>query len=107
MKPNHIALGIAFALGTIPSIARNLAYDKDSATSYARSWAFSRNSQYRDFSSNTNDGGDCTNFGSQVLRAGGLTNTGTSTTSDQSWFYNSTTQSQTWTVAHSIIPSPQ
>jgi len=39
------------------------------AVEYARKWAFARNPKYMDFS---NLGGDCTNFVSQCLVAGGL-----------------------------------
>ncbi|MCP4746199.1 MAG: amidase domain-containing protein [Desulfobacteraceae bacterium] len=43
-------------------------YDRSDAVSYAHTWAHGRNSAYGDFSSM---GGDCTNFCSQVIRAGG------------------------------------
>ncbi|MCL2544768.1 MAG: amidase domain-containing protein [Clostridia bacterium] len=44
-------------------------YDREAAVAYAREWAFKRNPAYLDFESL---GGDCTNFASQVLHAGGL-----------------------------------
>lgn len=44
-------------------------YDRKAAVAYAREWAFKRNPAYLDFESL---GGDCTNFASQVLLAGGL-----------------------------------
>ena len=77
-------------------------YDRERATSYARQWALSRNTAYADYSASPNDGGDCTNFVSQALRAGGWRNTKLlSATSDLYWYYVSSSQaSQTWKTAH-------
>jgi len=44
------------------------AYGRKEAVAYARKWAYSRNPAYYDFSEL---GGDCTNFASQCLYAGG------------------------------------
>lgn len=43
-------------------------YDRTAAVSYAHKWAYNRNAAYYDFDGM---GGDCTNFVSQVLFAGG------------------------------------
>lgn len=43
-------------------------YDRDAAVRYAQDWALSRNPKYADFHTM---GGDCTNFVSQCLYAGG------------------------------------
>lgn len=43
-------------------------YDRDKAVAYAHKWAYGRNPRYADFSLM---GGDCTNFMSQCLIAGG------------------------------------
>ncbi len=43
-------------------------YDRQSAVNYARKWALDRNPKYTNFDEM---GGDCTNFASQVLHAGG------------------------------------
>ena len=43
-------------------------YDREAAVAYAHQWAMKRNPQYADFEKM---GGDCTNFASQVLFAGG------------------------------------
>jgi|GEM_PF-849825 len=77
-------------------------YDREKATSYARQWALSRNPSYADYSSLPSDGGDCTNFVSQSLRAGGWRNTTLgSAASDLYWYYvNSSQTSQTWKTAH-------
>lgn len=50
---------------------------------YARKWAFSRNPAYYDFE---NIGGDCTNFISQCLFAGGAV---MNYTPDTGWYYSS------------------
>ena len=42
-------------------------YDRKAAVAYAHRWALGRNPQYYDFEEN---GGDCTNFASQVIHAG-------------------------------------
>jgi len=44
-------------------------YDRTAAVDYARKWAYARNPKYADFS---HIGGDCTNFISQCLVAGGM-----------------------------------
>jgi hypothetical protein len=44
-------------------------YNRPAALAYAKKWAYSRNPVYYDFSS---IGGDCTNFISQCLVAGGM-----------------------------------
>ena len=44
-------------------------YNRKKAYEYAKKWAYSRNPKYYDFN---NIGGDCTNFISQCLYAGGL-----------------------------------
>lgn len=43
-------------------------YDRSAALGYAAKWAYSRNPAYADFA---DLGGDCTNFISQCLKAGG------------------------------------
>ena len=43
-------------------------YDREKAVAYAHKWAYGRNPAYGDFSEM---GGDCTNFVSQCLHAGG------------------------------------
>jgi hypothetical protein len=44
------------------------AYNRTAAVQYADQWALGRNPAYQSFD---NNGGDCTNFASQVIRAGG------------------------------------
>lgn len=57
-------------------------YNRESAVAYAHRWAFSRNPAYYDFSQL---GGDCTNFISQCIHAGGAA---MNYTPVFGWFYN-------------------
>ncbi|MCP4105948.1 MAG: amidase domain-containing protein [Desulfobacteraceae bacterium] len=72
-------------------------YDKSDAVSYAHTWAYDRNSAYGDFS---NMGGDCTNFCSQVIRAGGAPmDSGGSYT----WYYYGySSRSPSWTGVNQL-----
>ncbi|WP_130864996.1 amidase domain-containing protein [Acidipropionibacterium timonense] len=67
------------------------------AAAYANKYWNSYNRGYRDFSSNSY-GGDCTNFVSQCMRAGGWSDTGSllDRTNDKAWFYWKVTQSYSW-----------
>lgn len=81
---------------------KNSNYNREKAREYALKWATSSNKEYYDF---INDGGDCTNFVSQVLRAGGVEFVGSkaNATSIKSWFYYSSNlpnRSSTWTAAN-------
>lgn len=58
-------------------------YDRQAAAEYAEKWAFSRNPEYMNFDG---IGGDCTNFVSQCLYAGGCV---MNYTKDTGWYYNS------------------
>ena len=59
-----------------------LTYDRQKALDYANTWAMGRNPMYYDYS---NLGGDCTNFISQcILAGGGVMNY----TRDLGWYYN-------------------
>ena len=57
-------------------------YDRESALRYAHRWAYDRNPEYYDFDGL---GGDCTNFVSQVLAAGGAEQN----YSQNGWYFNS------------------
>lgn len=81
---------------------KNEAYNREKAREYALKWAITANKAYYNY---INDGGDCTNFVSQVLRAGGLEFVGSkeNATSIKSWFYYSSNlpnRSSTWTAAN-------
>lgn len=82
-------------------------YLRDSAVKYAETYALNPNPNYRYFPLYKDTGGDCTNFVSQCLLAGGAT---MEYNSNNPWWYNnkntSNTKDDTWslsfTVAHSL-----
>ncbi|HBT65370.1 MAG TPA: amidase [Ruminococcaceae bacterium] len=67
-------------------------YNRAKAVAYAHRWAFGRNPAYGDFSKM---GGDCTNFISQCIHAGGAAMNYTPNTG---WYYNSlNSRAPAWT----------
>lgn len=67
-------------------------YDRDTAVAYARKWAFGRNPAYYYFGG---IGGDCTNFISQCIKAGGAPE---NFTKDTGWYYISpSNRAAAWT----------
>jgi hypothetical protein len=107
---------IALSVFSSPSFSRSLTYSPDNAVSYARKWVTNdkdkygvqiqlRNPTYPDLSAN-GVGVDCTNFVSQALFAGGLTNTSTDNkTSDTRWFFidkKNDNYSTTWALANGL-----
>ena len=81
-------------------VAPAAAYNRYAAENYAETYALNPNPAYRYF------GEDCTNFVSQCLYAGGLTETGKYWYgSDYAWYYDWGTRpgySHTWTVANEL-----
>jgi hypothetical protein len=81
----------------------NSGYNRTNAYNYMTQWTTTKNlNQYADFSGL---GGDCTNYVSQVVRAGGMAFTSTSSnpTHNHWYYYNSTWgtgRTSTWTHAH-------
>ena len=66
-------------------------YDRRAAARYAQQWAYARNPRFYDFE---DIGGDCTNFVSQCLYAGG----GAMNYSPSGWYYNdSDDRAPAWT----------
>jgi hypothetical protein len=66
-------------------------YNRQAALDYAAEWVFKRNPKFADFE---NMGGDCSNFISQCLLAGGGLMT---TNAKYSWYYNSmNSRSPSW-----------
>lgn len=67
-------------------------YNREAAINYAHKWAFSRNPRYTDFELM---GGDCTNFISQCLHAGGAV---MNYTPHLGWYYqNINNRAPAWT----------
>ena len=74
-------------------------YDRQKAVNYATTWALKRNPKYADFA---NIGGDCTNFASQCLYAGGGVMNPTPT---MGWYYYSLkSRAPAWTAARYLHP---
>lgn len=86
---------------------RQNAYDRENAVNYATKYALTPNSEYRYFPLINDNSGDCANFISQCLKAGGAQmshnpesmwcydNHGTINVKDDTW-------SVSWAVAHSL-----
>ena len=79
-------------------------YDGVAASRYADAWALSRNPSFPDFSAN-GGGGDCTNFVSQAMSAGGWVETGTSLQTDDTYWHfihlggSTGSYTRTWSAA--------
>lgn len=72
-------------------------YDRQKAVDYARRWAYSRNPRFYDFEL---IGGDCTNFVSQAIYAGGGVMNHTPTFG---WYYYDVNQrAPAWTSAEAL-----
>lgn len=73
-------------------------YNRDSAISYAKKWALSRNPRYYNFDP---VGGDCTNFVSQCLYAG---SNKMNHNFENGWYYNNGyDKSPSWTSVESLF----
>jgi cell wall-associated NlpC family hydrolase len=84
-----------FLLAASP-VAAALAYNGPAAASYADQYWSSYNRYYPSFA---NSGGDCTNFVSQALLAGGITmRTAPTYSGDAAWFMVQTRKSWSWSV---------
>ena len=93
---------IANAAFTNPSTT-NSEYDRSDAYSYMTSYTTDRNTD--EYASFSGIGGDCTNFVSQVVKAGGMafTSRSTSPTTNHWYYYTSDWgwgRTATWTGAH-------
>jgi hypothetical protein len=71
----------------------NRTFNRQAAADYALRWALVRNPAFRDFS---NSGGNCTNFISQAMDAGGWTHVTGFYTNANHWWYNSLNQTRSW-----------
>lgn len=74
------------------------AYNREAAVAYARRWALARNPAFKDYE---HYGGNCTNFASQVLHAGGIPFTTSGAHAGLNWYwYSDGSRSPSWTSAH-------
>lgn len=74
-------------------------YNWPAAQSYAQQYALNGNPAYRTFS---DVGGDCTNFVSQVMRAGGWVDRPGWYLDWNNWWYNDLNQTRSWTYTHAF-----
>jgi hypothetical protein len=86
----------------IPEIIQRsqiIPFDREKAIEYARRWALDRNSNFYNFD---DIGGDCTNYISQILLAGGCRMDKSS--SLYGWYYNNTNdKSPSWTGVEQLF----
>lgn len=77
--------------------------EKSNMTTYQQTWSHDRNPNYADFE---NDGGDCTNYASQILRSGGSafnSNPNPGIYGNTYWYYRSSSnRSTSWTSASNL-----
>ena len=73
-------------------------FNRHRAVDYALKWALGRNREFPDFSTQ-GQGGDCTNFISQVLLAGGWTEVEGLKIDPLAWWYEDDRASHTWASA--------
>ncbi|MDQ3817164.1 MAG: amidase domain-containing protein [Acidobacteriota bacterium] len=84
----------------LPVLAAQTGYlNRSAIVNYAYAYWYNYNPNYRRFDGNT-QGGDCTNFVSQALRAGGWTNVPGWYQYNFVWWYDWLNQSYTWTSAN-------
>lgn len=89
------------------NLNRQTEYNREDAVNYAKRYALSPNPNFRYFGIYANIGGDCTNFTSQCLFAGGAPMT---YSTEYAWWYNNSVTNDTlddtwsipWAVAHSL-----
>ncbi|GGM82526.1 hypothetical protein GCM10012275_61370 [Longimycelium tulufanense] len=78
-------------------------YDRRAAVGYAVKWAYGRHPDYRNY------GNDCTNFLSQIFRAGGWGNVLEGDNTPDAWWHYKIARGQvpmnsnTWSVAHDLM----
>lgn len=98
-----ISLLIPFAYATYTNGPQNLYYDRDAAADYVYDYTVTPNSDYFNYAGL---GGDCTNFASQVLYAGGMamTQAVSNPSNTDDWYYYSDGvglgRTPSWTGAH-------
>lgn len=85
---------------------KNLSYDRNAAINYATNYAIKPNPAFRYFLVYGNTGGDCTNFTSQCLNAGGAPMV---FSNKNPWWYNNKNTSNplddSWSISWSVVGS--
>lgn len=77
-------------------------YDWPAAQNYIRMYALNPNPAYRTFTDDRGHPANCTNFVSQVLRAGGWVDRLGWYRDWNNWWYNDLNQTQSWTYTHAF-----
>ncbi|MFE2311458.1 amidase domain-containing protein, partial [Streptomyces sp. NPDC059411] len=80
-----------------PKVKTGGAYDYAAMAKYAEKYWSSYNPAYRKFNG---AGGDCTNFVSQALKAGGWKNAPGTTSDYRNWWYDGAQQTDSWVGAN-------
>ncbi len=79
----------------------DFAYDTAKAIAYSNTYALKYNTNYRNFNP---DGGDCANFVSQSLNAGGFTQISGGYASTSAWYYKSSKNyAQSWVYCPTFV----
>ena len=78
---------------------RKSSYNRLNAVNYAVKYALTPNPSYRYFPLINDTSGDCANFVSQCLKAGGAL---MSRTPQNTWWYDNNSWAVSWAVAHSL-----
>ncbi|MEV4438138.1 amidase domain-containing protein [Streptomyces sp. NPDC049577] len=95
--PKATPAGTSWPARPAPKTQKAGGYDYQAMAAYAERYWNRYNPAYRSFNS---AGGDCTNFISQSLKAGGWKDAPGSEEDYQKWWYNSSSQSTTWVGAN-------
>ena len=76
-------------------------YDRVAAVEYARKWALSRNPQFKDYEQ---WGGNCTNYISQCINAGGIPMDSDGNNVMKEWYwYSDNKRTPSWTGAQPFL----
>jgi hypothetical protein len=85
--------------GSGAALSLRAALNRSAVVNYAYRYWRNYNPSYRNFSNSGSRGGDCTNFVSQALRAGGWADVPGWYQSTSAWWYNRLNESYTWVNA--------
>ena len=102
--PSELAVGLDDTQDTTPNELLTYAaadtINRSAMVDYAYTYWRNYNSSYRNYNNSGTRGGDCTNFVSQVCRAGGWTDVTGFYRDTTAWWYNYFNQSWPWINAH-------
>ncbi|MBP2471466.1 hypothetical protein JOF53_000338 [Crossiella equi] len=93
MAPNRPTASVRRPAAAAPAQLKAMAYNYPAMLNYANAYWDNYNGSYREY------GNDCTNFISQIMRAGGWGDVDGDRTSNNSWYYGSFTFTTSYTWA--------